>query len=190
MGDGAVPAALLLALAATSVAWPAAAVAGQLTMTNGILAYNADVGEPNDLEVSGELGGNVTFAEGVRDVDYVTEDTTCAAAGRGQRCSLTAIRRIVITLQDVGDALFIDLNAPGVAIEVDGGPGDDNLTGGPNDEDLQGGSGHDAINGRSGTTSSTQGHPPTARGPTRSSAARASTPSTTASEQAALHHAR
>jgi len=136
-------------VAASLVVFASPATAAQLHNSGGVLSYQAEAGEMNDLRVSSD-GSNYVFVDPgaplILPFDNCTDNT----------CPMSGVREIRITLQSLNDQLTIDSSVaasaptPAPRILAEGGSGDDTLTGGELPESLCGGPGTDMLNGGAG----------------------------------------
>ena len=152
----AVPAALV----ATMLLAPAAANAGVLSSSGGIISYVANQGERNDILVSSDvlLGGMVPVYS-FKDLDanpISIGGGNCQLINGVGMCSQAGISSFIIDVRDGDDtAQIAEVGAggaasPGLGAQMIGGRGVDVLLGGNGGDILKGNDGRDSLRGRGG----------------------------------------
>src|SRR5215217_3877479 len=143
---------ILLVLAATVLAAPAAALAdGTVTLTGGQLRYENKALTTSDLFVTRSIGpvqcGTqvspcIQIADGQETTDGVA-GTACVQVSAVVACDPAALTTIFLNLKDGDDRVFIGSGVKPVS--VDGGDGDDTISLGSGDDLVQGGAGNDVV---------------------------------------------
>jgi hypothetical protein len=139
--------------AAIALAVPAAASAGTLTISGGVMSYVAAPGEENYLSIYADDDPNVLR---VGDSVPIVFGDGAAGVCTGDEFDQTMVcprpTRFVADLGDGDDGFsVVDLDdVLDLPVEIDGGPGDDNISGGIAADVLRGGPGNDLVIGFDG----------------------------------------
>jgi len=156
MAAVAVPAAMLAAMLLA----PAAANAGVLSSSGGIISYVANQGERNDVLVSTDLllGGTVPVYS-IKDLDanpISIGGGSCQLINGVGMCMQSGITSFIIDVRDRDDTAQIATAGaggaapPGLGAQMIGGRGVDVLIGGIGGDILKGNDGRDSLRGREG----------------------------------------
>ena len=149
-----VPAALLAAMLLA----PAAANAGVLSSSGGIISYVANQGERNDVVVSTDvlLGGVAVYTFKDLDANPITAQAPCELINGVGMCMQAGVSSFIIDVRDGDDtAQVAEVGAGGAApptlgAQMIGGRGVDVLFGGVGGDILKGNDGRDSLRGRAG----------------------------------------
>ena len=140
-----IAAAIVLSLAVLGI-MAAAASAGTLSASGGVVTYNAKGGEANRVTVTQSvLNGNdsITVKDGGA---KVTAGAGCT--GSPVHCDLGKLTKVVVNLGNKDDTL--DAMGVQVKMSIDAGSGDDTIDAGSGADSIDGHSGVDFIHGHEG----------------------------------------
>jgi Ca2+-binding RTX toxin-like protein len=147
-----VPAALLAAMMLA----PAAANAGVLSSSGGIITYVANQGERNDVLVSSDFVFAPVYTFKDLDSNPITAQTPCQLINGVGMCPQAGITSFIIDARDGDDtAQVAEVGAGGappltLGAQMIGGRGVDVLFGGNGGDILKGNDGRDSLRGRGG----------------------------------------
>jgi Ca2+-binding RTX toxin-like protein len=145
--------ALALTIVGTMLIGAASAHASSLISTGGMITYNADPGEKNDVLVGTGtlLGGTVpTYTFKDADANPITVDGgPCQLIDGIGMCRQEFVGSIVVNTRDRDDTAQVAETVLIGALMI-GGRGSDSLIGGPGNDILKGNDGRDSLRGREG----------------------------------------
>jgi hypothetical protein len=120
-----------------------------LGVSSGVLAYNARVGEVNDVHIAFDQAANVYS---VGDVVAIDADPTagCTTTGNAATCSGDGVTSIRVNASDMDDGITVDASVS-ISTQLFGRDGNDVLNGGSGNDLLNGGNGDDTMIGNGGT---------------------------------------
>jgi hypothetical protein len=121
---------------------PAMASDASVSPTDGELSFQAAVGVPNTLVISGD-GSSITLTD---PSDPITPGDGCASVDP-TTVACTGVSHLIIHVRDDNDQVT---NDSGVGALIYGRNGDDTLAGGSSSDLLRGGNGSDVLDGRAG----------------------------------------